>query len=47
MNEKSKRIKWRVSAYKRHTMHLMSENADFAALKYVFIHKFGLKANES
>ena len=31
MNEKSKRIK-------RHAMHFMSENTDFDALKYVFIH---------
>ena len=39
MNEKSKRIKWRLPPYKRHTMHFMNENADFDALKYVFIHE--------
>ena len=41
INEKSERIKQRLSACKLHTMHFMSGNADFDALKCVSSHTGG------
>ena len=47
MNEKSEWIRRRLSAFKLHTMHFMSGNANFDAVKCVSLHTGEPKTDES